>query len=265
MAQASTVCASQFTEKYQTSSPQSYVCHRRSSLANSVSSMSSPESMISDTSSRSSRSSSISSASGLMSAPVSTKLDVQARCRYAKLCSERINRTIIATVPEGYCDGPTSSPESYAGPVGKDFLDLSLDTPLARREADMEYYSKDEEAARALQELHNHPRSMESSPNRAGAKRSRPQSIDNSLQENVREMLSGHFQSSENAWSDDLVRSRAREISPSQVAIRSTSTASLGRKRVCCATEATRGLPTSSLHPAFGGVGGVGMWDGILN
>jgi hypothetical protein len=265
MAQASNVCASQFSEKYQTSSPQSYVCHRRSSLANSVSSMSSPESMISDTSSRSSRSSSISSASGLMSAPASTKLDVQARCRYAKLCSEKINRTIIATVPE-YCDGPTSSPESYAGPVGKDFLDLSLDTPLARREADMEYFSKDEEAARALQELHNHPRSMES-PLRAGAKRSRPQSIDNSLQENVREMLCG-FQSSENNWSDNLVRpraGRALEISPSQVAIRSTSTASLGRKRVCCATEAARGIPTSSLHPAFGGVGGVGMWDGILN
>ena len=267
MAHASNVCSAQFTERWQqTSSPQSYVSYRRSSLANSVSSMSSPESMISDTSSRSSRSSSISSASSLMSAPISkSKLDVQARCRSAKLCIERMNRTAIASVPEGYCEsGPTSSPESYTGPVGKDFLDLSLDTPLARRDVEMDYFSKDEEAARALQELHNHPRSMES-PNRAGAKRSRPQSIENSMQENVREMLNGHYPS-ESSWSDEFVSSRSRtaEISPSQVAIRSTSTASLGRKRVCCASEAIRAYPVN-IHPALGGFGGPGMWEGILN
>jgi hypothetical protein len=261
MAQASSVCASQINEKWQphmTSSPQSYVAHRRSSLANSVSSMSSPESMVSDSSSRSSRSSSISSASSLACAPISSKLDVQARCRYAKLCSEKQNRTVIATVPEGYCDnGPTSSPESYTGPVGKDFLDLSLGTPLARREADSDYFSKDEEAARALQELHNHPRSAES-PNRAGAKRSRTSSIDNSLQENVREMLRGRYQPESN-WSDNFVRSKwAMDTSPgAQVAIRSTSTASLGRKRVCCASEAIRGLPQSH-------IGRPGMWEGIL-
>ena len=264
MAHASNVCAAQYTEKWQqSSSPQSYVFNRRSSLANSVSSMSSPESMISDTSSRSSRSSSISSASSLMSAPISSqKLDVQARCRSAKLCSERMNRTYIATVPEVY--GPTSSPESYTGPVGKDLYDLSLDTPLARRDVEMDYFSKDEEAARALQELHNHPRSMES-PNRAGAKRSRTQSIDNSLQENVREMLNGRYQT-ESSWSDELVRSRSRTtaISPSQFAIRSTSTTSLGRKRVCCATEAVREYPQTHVHPSLG-LTGPGMWEGILN
>lgn len=251
MAHASSVCAAQANEKWQNaSSPQFYVTHRRSSLANSVSSMSSPESMISDSSSRSSRSSSISSASSTTGAPISSKLDVQARCRYAKQCSERQNRTIIATVPEGYCDnGPTLSPESYTGPVGKDFLVLSLDTPLARRELD--YFSKDEEAARALQELHNQPRSAES-PLRAGAKRARPQSIDNSLQENVREMLSGRYPLSESNWSDDLVRSRPN----AQVAIRSTSNASLGRKRVCCSSEAAR-----DLLPA---IRGPGMWEGIL-
>lgn len=251
MAHASSVSAAQVNEKWQSaSSPQFYVAHRRSSLANSVSSMSSPESMVSDSSSRSSRSSSISSASSTTNAPISSKLDVQARCRYAKQCSERQNRTIIATVPEGYCDnGPTLSPESYTGPVGKDFLDLSLDTPLARRELD--YFSKDEEAARALQELHNHPRSVESPP-RAGAKRARPQSIDNSLQENVREMLSGHYPTSESNWSDDLIRSRPN----AQVAIRSTSNASLGRKRVCCSSEAAR-----DLLPA---IRGPGMWEGIL-
>lgn len=262
MAQASNVCAAQLNERWQqpylTSSPQSYVSQRRSSLANSVSSVSSPESMISDSSSRSSRSSSISSASSL-TAPISSKLDVQARCRYAKLCSEKQNRMYIATVAEDYCDnGPTSSPESYTGPVGKDFHDMALETPLGGRE---DYFSKDEEAARALQELHNHPRSLES-PVRAGAKRSRPQSIDNSLQENVREMLSGRYQSTRSNWSDDLVRSRT--ISPrSQVAVRPNS--SISRKRVCCATEATQCVPNFNLHPAYGGNGGPGMWDGILN
>ena len=263
MSQASSTCNAQSTEKWQTSSPQSYVSCRRTSLANSVSSMSSPESMVSDTSSRSSRSSSISSASSLMAAPTSSKsLDVQARCRYAKLCSERQNKIIIATVPEYCVDGPTSSPESYAAPVGKDFLDLSLNTPLARRDIDMDYFSKDEEAARALQELQSQPRSSDS-PTR-GAKRSRPQSIDNTLQENVREMLT---RPTEDNWSDDLIRARAvRASSGLQVPIESTHTSSTGRKRVCCSTEAKRTYPpTNNLHPALGGFGGPGMWEGILN
>ncbi|PQE05035.1 G1 S-specific cyclin Pcl5 protein [Rutstroemia sp. NJR-2017a BBW] len=270
IAQATSLCSAQASEKWTshlTSSPQAYSCHRRSSLANSISSISSPESMVSDTSSRSSRSSSISSASSLMSAPISSKLDVQARCRYAKLCSEKQNRAVIATVPEDFCEsGPTSSPESYTGPVGKGFLDLSLDTPLARREVEMDYFSKDEEAARALQELHSHPRSMES-PNRAGAKRSRTQSIDNSLQENVREMLSTQYQQS--AWSDDFIKSRSTRTmengSGAQVALQPSSSASFGRKRVCCAAEAARGLSQSNIHPVFGGFGGPGMWEGILN
>ncbi|KAL3422324.1 G1/S-specific cyclin Pcl5 [Phlyctema vagabunda] len=265
MAQASSVSAAHAAEKWQpcTSSPQSYVFPRSSSLANSVSLTSSPESMVSDTSSRSSRSSSISSASSSMSAPVSSKLDVQARCRYAKQCSEKMNRSVISAVPENFCDnGPTSSPDSYAGPVGKDFLELSLNTPLARRENDMEYFSNqsEQEAARALQELHNHPRCVES-PSRAGAKRSRPTSIDNSLQENVREMLSGRYpRSSETNWSDDLVRpklGRNANASPSQIAVRSSS----GGKRVCCATEASLSQP---LHPAFGGIAGPGMWRDLI-
>ena len=264
MAQSSTIGAAQFTEKWQThqltSSPMSYVS-RRSSLANSVSVASSPESMISDTSS--SRSSSASSASILMSAPLSSKLDVQARCRYAKLCSEKQNRPVIANVPE-YCDGPTSSPESYTGPVGKDFVELSLDTPLARQACPY-LYSKDGEAARALQELQCQPRSVES-PSRAGAKRSRTESIDNSLQENVREMLFDRFHPT-NAWSNDIVRSRtsSRGTSPTSQVAQPSSTASLGRKRLCCATESANSLPRPNIHPAFGGFGGPGMWAGILN
>ncbi|RFU26746.1 hypothetical protein B7463_g9591, partial [Scytalidium lignicola] len=271
MGQSSNACAAQATERWHSNaSPLPCIIRRRSSLANSVSTASSPESMVSDTSSRSSRSSSISSASSLMSAPLSSKLDVQARCRYAKLCSEKQGRIAIPTVPEVYCGDPTSSPDSYTGPMGKDFIDLSLDTPLARRECDLDYFSRDSEhdAAQALQELHSHPR-MES-PNRAGAKRSRPLSIENSLQENVREMLNEHFQPCvESGWCDNLVRSRAQRpldcSSNAQVAVQSTSTASLGRKRVCCASEASRGVSQSSLHPSFGGFGGPGMWEGILN
>ncbi|CAG8973634.1 hypothetical protein HYALB_00002200 [Hymenoscyphus albidus] len=263
MTHATNACASSLTERWPTSSPQSYVSGRRSSLANSVSSMSSPESMVSDNSSRSSsRSSSISSASSLMSAPTPSKsLDIQARCRYAKLCNERQLRTVIATVPE-YCDESSSSPESYTAPVGKEFLDMSLSTPWARRECEIDYFTKTEEAARALQELQSHPRSVES-PTR-GCKRSRPKSIDHSLQENVRGMLDGQYRS-EN-WSDDVVRSRAVHAGARQVPIQSTNSASMGRKRVCCATEAQRSLSQSNnMHPAFGGFGGVGMWNGILN
>ncbi|KAI9056126.1 hypothetical protein LZ554_001054 [Drepanopeziza brunnea f. sp. 'monogermtubi'] len=267
MAQASNIGVARVADRWQphvsSSSPRLCVLPR-SSLANSVSTMSSPESMVSDSSSRSSRSSSISSASSLMCAPTSSKLDVQARCRYAKLCSEKQNRSGIATVPE-YCEnGPTSSPESYTGPVSKEFRDLSLGTPQARR-AELEVYSKDQ-AARALQELHNHPRSS-ASPIRAGEKRSRPQSIDNSLQENVREILSGRYQPSPRNFSDRPARTRPIHVTATspQVAVRSTYPPSLGRKRICCATEAANGLQRHPGRPVFGGLGGPGMWQHILN
>jgi hypothetical protein len=229
--------------------------------------------MISDNSTRSSRSSSISSASSLMSAPLSSKLDVQARCRYAKQCCDRQNnRTIIATVPEDFVDnGPTSSPESYTGAVGKDFLELSLETPLVRQAREMDYLSRDSanDAARALQELHNNPRSNNQSPmipksNRAGAKRSRPQSIDNSLQENVRDLLiSQHRSSCDKSWPDNLIRARSspRPITYDSVhvSVRSVSRGADGRKRVCCSAEASRGF----LEPGL--LARPGMWEGILN
>ena len=262
MAQAPNACNLQLSEKWQpqyTSSPQSYVTQRRSSLANSVSSASSPESMVSDNSSRSSRSSSISSASSATSAPITSKLDVQARCRSAKLYGER-PRLAIATLPETYYDNAlSSSPDSYAGPVGKDFLDLSLDTPLAGREAELE----SEEAARVLQGLHNCPRSVESSAARAGAKRSRPESMDFTLQENVRELLSGHSGVGA-SWSNDLVRPRyhANHVSPtSRYGPRPVLTKTVsGRKRTCYATDAISNMASKqSAHNV-----GPGMWEGIL-
>jgi hypothetical protein len=269
MAQASSACTAQVTDKWPAqSSPLGGAFARRSSLANSVSSMSSPESMVSDSSSRSSRSSSISSASSMMTAPLSSKLDVQARCRYAKQCSERQNnRTIIAPVPENYTDnGPTSSPDSYTGTVGKDFLELSLETPLVRQGREVDYFSRDSanDAARALQELHNNPRSDEqSSANKVGTKRSRPQSIDNSLQENVRDLLASQSRSSsENSWADTLVRprrgSRSTTYNTAQGTIKSIPSPD-GRKRVCCSTEASKGFPEPGL------LARPGMWDGILN
>lgn len=254
MNQVSNVATTQCLDRWPgtiSSSPQSYVSTRRSSLAASISTASSPESMVSD-SSRTSRSSSISSVSSLVSAP-STKLDVQARCRYAKLCSERYSlKPTIASVPEDYeTDCITSSPESYTGPVGKELLEMSLDTPLARRGSDVDDAA---DAARALQELHNYHSTYPQSHStaRLGSKRGRTSSIDNSLQENVRQMLSGQYSStSEKEWPDAMIRGRcAMERS---------------NKRVCYSEAQAPPHEMPSLHPAMGGSGGPGMWAGILN
>lgn len=201
---------------------------RRSSLANSVSTASSPESMVSDTS-RTSRSSSISSASSLVSAP-SAKLDVQARCRYAKQCSERYGlRPAVASVPEDYEEnGITASPESYTGPVGKDLMEMSLDTPVSRASCDNDDAT---EAARALQELQNYQYATGRATGRIGSKRSRPLSIDNSLHDNVRDMLCGQYNS----------------------------------KRMCYTADSCVPGTIPSGYPVVGGVGGPGMWNGILH
>jgi len=240
MAQATATTSVQSTDRWPpsaTSSPMSYVA-RRSSLANSVSTTSSPESMVSD-SSRLSRSSSISSASSV-TAP-SSKLDVQARYRSAKLCSDRVSlRPTIASVPEDHEAFMTSSPESYAVPAGKEFSEMSLETPLGRREREMD------DAARALQELQRSGANRPPIPARAGSKRGRA----NSVHDDVREMLVG--QQNGLSWPESMVRA--------QVPVRRGS-----YKRVCCSTEAARAPRFSALHPAVGGFGGPGMWEGILN
>ncbi|GAP87248.2 putative G1 S-specific cyclin Pcl5 [Rosellinia necatrix] len=268
MAQAAQVSACQNLDRWPGSistSPRSHMLARRPSLANSISTASSPESMVSD-SSRTSRSSSISSASSLASAP-SVKLDVQARCRNAKLYGERyIMKPAIAPVPEDYEENCiTSSPESYTGTVGKDLYQMSLDTPLVRRDCDMEDAA---DAARALQELHNyhHSNTQVGLSNRLGLKRSRRVSTDDSLQENVRGMLSGRYDLyNENEWHDGMVDNRsAANLDARQTPIRTSNDGC--RKRLCCSTEDTIHpyvIPT--IHPAVGGPGGPGMWEGILN
>ncbi|KAI8305727.1 hypothetical protein K4K59_012054 [Colletotrichum sp. SAR11_240] len=246
MAQASCVTAAQCLDRWpiaNTSSPQGYCPVRRSSLANSISTASSPESMVSD-SSRTSRSSSISSASSLVSAPA-PNLGVQARFRSAKLCSERVSlRPTITSVPEDYEEHCiTSSPESYTGPVGR-LGEMSLEE-MAHDPAN--------DAARALQELQNYRTDGATPTASASRKRARGVSIiDSSLQENVRDMLSGNFSGKQ--WSQSLVRPRAGQMT---LPDRSS-------KRICCATEATPAYEASSLH-SIGGYRGPGMWEGILN
>ncbi|KAI1203472.1 hypothetical protein F5X97DRAFT_330157 [Nemania serpens] len=268
MAQAAQVSASENLDRWPgtiSTSPRSYVVTRRASLANSISTASSPESMISD-SSRTSRSSSISSASSLASAP-SVKLDVQARCRNAKLYGERYSmKPAIASVPEDYEENCiTSSPESYTGTVGKDLYHMTLETPLTRRDCDMEDAA---DAARVLQELHNyhHSNAHLDPASRLGLKRSRRVSTDDSLQENVRDMLSGRCNSyNGNEWQDRISGSESTaDLDARQTPIHTSHDGC--RKRLCCSNEdIMRPYVIPAIHPAVGGPGGPGMWEGILN
>jgi hypothetical protein len=260
MAQASNMATVQYLDRLPSSSPQNFCPVRRSSLANSVSTASSPESMISDTS-RSSRSSSISSTSTLASATLGpSRLGVPSRFRAQKLCNERLSqKPTVSSVPEDYdAHCYTSSPENCNGPVGK-LGDLSLDTPLARRQKELDDMARDSDAARALQELQNY----NAPAPRSGTKRSRTASMDNCLQENVREMLGGRYSTQRPTWPDTLVRTRGiTSESNLQVPVR-PSLPGTG-KRVCCSAEAAQGYEFSSVHPALG-IRGPGMWEGILN
>ncbi|KAM3545515.1 hypothetical protein ARSEF1564_001509 [Beauveria bassiana] len=248
MAQAHSVTGTQHLDRLlisATSSPLSYCPPRRSSLANSVSTASSPESMISDVS-RSSRSSSISSVSSLASATLNSKLMATSRFRVAKSMSERsCQKPTVPPVPEDFVDEHifSSSPESYTGPVAK-LGGLSLDTPLARREEELEDMARDPvcDAARALQDLHNQDlHSASSTPiARMNRKRSRPALMDDSLQENVRHLLHGTYHIPEVTWN-----------------MKSS------HKRVCCSTEAVTGFQTANPRPVLNQ--GQGIWEGILN
>ncbi|KAF4945124.1 hypothetical protein FGADI_12180 [Fusarium gaditjirri] len=269
MAQANNLNTSQYLDRLpaaMTSSPQAYCPTRRSSLATSVSTASSPESMISD-SSRSSRSSSISSSSSLVSATLSSsRLGMPSRFRASKSCSERLSqKPTIPSVPEdydGHCD--TSSPDSYTGPVGK-LVDMSLESSLARRQQELDDMARDSDAARTLQELHNYRAAeiMPATAHRSGTKRTRTASMDNCLQENVREILGGRYSSQHSVWPDTLVRTRGiTSESNLQIPVRPSLPGTV--KRVCCSAEAAQGYEVSSVHPAIG-LRGPGLLEGILN
>ncbi|OAA42737.1 G1/S-specific cyclin Pcl5 [Metarhizium rileyi] len=273
MAQASTVTTAQTTlDRFHysvTSSPQWHCPARRSSLANSVSTASSPESMVSD-SSRSSRSSSISSASSLASATLynsTSRCGVPSRFRAAKLWNDRASsKPSVPPVPEDYDEHHIASLDSYTDSETARLGKLCLDTPLARRERDLGAMVADpaSDAARALQDLHNHDVSADATPTaKIGAKRSRTSSIDDSLHENVRDLLIQSYESPESSWPDTLVCSRA--MAPeSYLQVPAHPTLGRNAKRVCCSAEAATGYMTVNVHPAIG-LRGPGIWDGILN
>jgi len=250
MTQASNIAASQSLDRWSpcTSSPQRHFT-RRSSLANSISTASSPESMVSD-SSRLSRSSSISSASSV-SAPTSRQ-DALARGRFARASERSSSKPAFAPVPEDFQfqdECMVASPESYTRPV-------SYSTWRHPRE--------EEEAAWALHELQTQVTSMPATVKvRTGTKRSRTASIDNPLQDSVRELLSTNYPKGNANWSESFVRGPSDRQIPALVAYQG------GNKRLCCSTEAVEPLSMSSLHPtlhpAMGGIGGPGMWTGILH
>jgi hypothetical protein len=157
----------------------------------------------------------------------------------------------FAPVPEDFqLECPmVASPESYS---------VHCD-PYARIRREQEIA----EAACALQDLQNHGVPKAPAVQFRGSKRSRSLSIDNSIQENVRELLGGRYQGGESAWSDSFVRAGSDLAGGhQQIPVRANLPGS--HKRVCCSTEAARPFIMSSLHPAMGGIGGPGMWEGIL-
>ena len=258
MAQASASAAAQSADRWPASmgsSPLAPVT-RRSSLANSVCSASSPESMISD-SSKVSRSSSVSSASSA-GAP-SSNLDSQARYRTSKSNYDRLGPRLpmkpVYEDNEPIC--LTSSPEEYGVAVGQEMCDLTLNMlmPCPQREMD--------NAARTLQNMQQNSSNSPVIGVKAGLKRSRPFSVEDTLQDDVRDILAGRYGSAR-SWSETMVRSRPDGTRvPQQVPVRISTPGS--HKRLCCSAEASQILQIPSLHPAVSGLGGPGMWEGILN
>ncbi|KAL6896306.1 hypothetical protein GGI43DRAFT_385849 [Trichoderma evansii] len=243
MAQAGvTSAAAQHLERFPATtlsiSPQGYCPARRSSLANSISTMSSPESMVSDLS-HTSRSSSVSSASSLASATLNNPLMAQSRFRLMKAMNERSSlKTTIHTVSESSEEyGFSSSPESYTGPVAK-IGGLRTETSLSARyeREQLERQSREaaSDAARTLQDLHNQ--------SIRGTKRSRTASLDQPLQDHVREMLGAPYGSTSRFQQPALVDTR---------------------KRVCCSTEAATGFQVATGNHTYG-IREPSFWE-ILN
>ncbi|EHK43039.1 hypothetical protein TRIATDRAFT_294168 [Trichoderma atroviride IMI 206040] len=245
MAQAGvTSAAAQHLERFPaptlSTSPQNFCPARRSSLANSISTMSSPESMVSDLS-HTSRSSSVSSASSLASATLNNPLMAQSRFRLMKAMNERSSlKTTIHTVSESSEEyGFSSSPESYTGPVAK-IGGLRTETSLsARYERELERQSReaDSDAARTLQDLHNQSiRSAYYAPEapKTGTKRSRTASLDQPLQDHVREILGAPYGST-SRFQQPVLPSSAET-----------------RKRLCCSTEAATGYQVATGNHNYG-------------
>lgn len=157
----------------------------------------------------------------------------------------------------------TSSPEPYSATVGK-LGDVYLETPLGRRENVLESLVGESvsNAARTLHALQQLGSSA-AGPTRAGSKRGRSDSLEGSLQDNVRDILNTNSEMA-GRWPDSLVRSK------SFAERRFTSSAPLlvrrGSKRLCCSTEASQELRGDFRGPSLStGLGRAGLWTGILN
>ncbi|PKS09503.1 hypothetical protein jhhlp_004120 [Lomentospora prolificans] len=270
MNQVSAVSATQFLDCWTgpaTPSPQNQFPPRRPSLS-TFSTASSPESMISDVS-RTSRSSSISSSASLGSAISNARLAVPSRFRSAKLGAERPNLKpiIISSVPEVYEHCLSSSPEPYACPVGK-LGDAYLETPLGRRESEIDAAVGEsvDDAARTLHELQRWGCAVQTKPAslaRTGSKRVRSDSLEASLQENVRDILNTNAESVER-WPESLVRSKS--FAERRLQTSAPLLVRRGSKRLCCSTEASQELRGDYMRPTLtSGLGGAGMWAGVLH
>lgn len=174
---------------------------RRSSLARSSSSISSPETMISDRSTRSSRSSSISSvasSTGALSQPRPGGLAAQATCRRANMQLSGIQEyqpTILKSSPamlSWEADPQNVSPEAVADSNMNYFNRNNVEVKHPPTAASA-YNKSTHEAAVALRDLalnRQGLRGQEGIRATIPRKRERPKSIDLSVQDSVRDLLS---------------------------------------------------------------------------
>lgn len=269
---------------------------RRSSLARSASSMSSPESMISDVSSRSSRSSSISSVASSICALPPPRLAVQARrrCANMQLCGLREeNQRPVVVDDDMSWEAFTASPQAYQSQPKPFDLRCNSTTPT-------NHSASTREAAAALQDLalnRQHPPPQEQ-PNprpQKCRKRSRPNSVDLSVQSCVRDLIAPRFlgditnmqQSNEEDGSvlpdnnlvDSFVISKCDKTKPSLNTVgvnfmngkpkSALSRDGLPRKRTCAGSdrggkEEARMMMRLIKERELDGSARPGMWEGII-
>ncbi|CRG88838.1 PHO85 cyclin-5 [Talaromyces islandicus] len=232
---------------------------RRSSLARSTSSASSPESMISDVStisSRSSRSSSISSCASATCAPTRLRIAVAAtrRCAAKSLKESRKNLAIQSPIDEMSLMGVYQSPEGDAGTCGSvpDLSNFSIHTPV-----DMTAH----EAAQGLCELSGAMPPVQPAPQQTGGttrcrKRGRTSSEDQILQNNVRELMTGHDEHTvlpDNQMANSFLLPETKSLQPPFGCSLSSMKLPIpvGIKRACCSAEARSRLVRSNGQTAY--------------
>lgn len=285
MAQAHNLCMARTTiDQWDPQSQQTrsngYETHpsltRRSSLARSSSSASSPESMVSDVSTRSSRSSSISSVSSSICALSKPRLAIQAtrRCANLQLSGRKENPKNLGMTQ---CADDlsslefNSSPETYFSPSGPvpDFADFSLRTPrdISSKSGDGDLYQV---AVHGLCELATSNDRGSFNPRPAVNRKRGRESVDMSLQHNVRQLVSTRDRNVDG--SNILPDSRVADsfLVPTETSMKTVQPPlsarlctqrlplekDMGRKRACCGEAAARSIDDRTPGP--------GMWGGIL-